>query len=434
MSQPPERQIALIALESHPDGDHWRVTEVEYSGGSALYGPALAALFPNALPVRRLNQAVLPGLEGESWHRAVWQLEGDGTGQGWRLPETLPTDLQPALHLALAPDPASRPLWQRRGGWAALMGWLDDELAAQELQRLGVPQVIKDWGISFLARVNTQGGAVYLKAVPDFFLREVAVTCALQHLLPGAAAPLLAADTRLGLMLLASAGHVLDDEQPDWFDLSTDSRTWTLDDSRAVLRHLARIQRGAEGLPLLASLPDHGPEWVLGQLPELFAGPLFLLGHPDGLTPAEAEALLALRPQLEAALARLACSPVPRTLGHGDLHEGNVLRQGDAFTVLDWSDASVSHPFLDGAARYLVPKRHREGAADAYLEAWSGLLPLGDLRDLLRDGALAGEVYRALGYTRGIQVHVADDEWQTAHLGHFRALLRLAAPEQAPLP
>ncbi len=431
MSLPPGLPITLIALESHPDGERWRVTEAACSDGSARYGPELAALVPGALPVRRLDQTELPGPEGATRHRTVWHLEGDGAGEGWQLPETLPANLQPALRLALAPEPEDRPHWQRRGGWAALMGWLDDELAAQELQRLGVPQVIKDWGISFLARVETQGGAVYLKAVPDFFLSEVAVTCALQRLLPGAAAPLLAAYTRLGRMLLASAGHVLDHGQPDWYDLSADSETWTLDDSRAVLRHLARVQRGAEGLSLLSSLPDHGPEWVLGQLPELFAGPLFLTGHPEGLTPAEAEALLALRPELEAALARLARSPVPRTLGHGDLHEGNMLRRGDTFTVLDWSDASVSHPFLDGAVRYLVPKLHREGAADAYLEAWSDLLPLGDLRNLLRDGALAGEVYRALGYTRGIQLHLADDEWQTAHLGHFRALLRLATEAES---
>ena len=74
-----------------------------------------------------------------------------------------------------------------------------------------------------------------------------------------------------------------------------------------------------------------------------------------------------------------------------------------------------------------MPEAQRTQAADAYLDAWTDLLPIVQLRALLQDGVLAGELYRALGYTEGIQPHVADDDWHSAHLHHFRALLRLAA-------
>ena len=427
----PVQQVYLTALELHPDGERFRLTTADYRG-NAFFGPALAAVVPGTTPLRRLEDDVLPDQDGLPQCRAVWLLEGDGEGDGWLILDDLPVEARVWARAALAPDPERRPHWQRRGGWAALMAWLDTELAAQGLERQGVPQVRKDWGISFLARVDTRSGAVYLKAVPDFFLREVAVTCALQHQRPGAAAPLLAADTARSLMLMRDAGVPLENGASGRAPPSPQGSGWTMGDSCALVRHLAGVQRDAETLPLLRTLPDHGPEWVLGHLPALLDGSLFLTGRPEGLTVEEGWQLLALRPRLEMALKRLAASPVPRTLGHGDLHGGNVVRAGDAFTLLDWSDACLSHPFLDGGPQYLVPEHQRAEAADAYLEAWAGLLPLPDLRALLRDGTLAGELYRVLGYTENIQPNVAadDHDWDTGHLYHFRALLRLAEQDQ----
>ena len=417
--------VELTALELHPDGHRLRLTHAEYAG-SAFYGPTLAELLPGATPIRRLSHEVFADEGGRHLRRAVWLLESDGHGDGWHTPARLPEDSQPWIQAALTPEPARRPHWQRRGGWAALLAWLDTELDAQGWARLAVPQVLKDGGISFLARVETTAGRVYLKTLPDFFRAEVGVTCALWHGLPGGAAPVLAADSVRHLLLLRDAGEPL-----SWAS-SSDPRSepgWTLDDSHALMRHLAAVQRGAESLPLLAGLPDHGPEWVLGHLPIVFSPGACRTGEPGGLSAEEAGQFLALRPWLEAALHRLAASPIARTLGHGDLHEGNGLRLGANFTLLAWSDASLSHPFLDGGPQYLVPHDHRREVAETYLEAWAEILPLPELRLLLRDGQLAGELYRALGYLLGIQLHVAPDDhdWEGAHLYHFRALLRLWA-------
>ena len=279
----PVQHVYLTALVVHPDGERYRLTSASYLG-STFFGPAMAAVVPGTTPVRRLKDEVLPDQDGLPQCRVVWLLEGDGEGDGWLTPDALPSDAQVWARTALAPDPARRPHWQRRGGWASLMAWLDTELAAQGLERLGVPQVRKDWGISFLARVDTRSGAVYLKAVPDFFLREVAVTCALQHQRPGAAAPLLAADTARGLMLMRDAGVPLENGASGRAPPSPQGSGWTMGDSCALMRHLAGVQRDAETLPLLRTLPDHGPEWVLGHLPALLDGSLFRTGRPEGLT------------------------------------------------------------------------------------------------------------------------------------------------------
>ncbi|MFC4455293.1 phosphotransferase family protein [Deinococcus sonorensis] len=425
--------VHLTALERHPGGPHLRLRTAVYRG-STLFGPALAEAAPGATPIRRLDAEVLPDHDGQPQRRVVWLLESDGGGDGWRTVDRLPVEAQGWAQAALAPDPPRRPPWQRRGGWAALMTWLDTALTTHDLERRGVPQVMKDWGISFLARVDTPRGAVYLKAVPAFFHAEVTVTSALQHQPTGAAAPLLAADPARCLMLMRDAGDPLENGASGRAATLPQDTGWTMDDSRALLRHLAHVQRAAEHTPLLQTLPDHGPEWVLGHLPRLLDGTHFLTGRPDGLTATEGRHLQALAPRLEAALRRLAASPLPRTLVHGDLHGGNVVRAGPHFTLLDWSDASLSHPFLDGGPQYLVPHHQRAEAADAYLEAWADLLPQADLRALLYDGVLAGELARVLGYTEHIQPNVAadDHDWDTSHLFHFRALLQLGEEDLQP--
>lgn len=275
---------------------------------------------------------------------------------------------------------------------------------------MGEATVLKHWQISLLWQVETTGGRVYFKAVPDFFGREVRVTPRLAAELPGAAPPVLAADEERGFLLLKGAGQT-----QDALDLP------------ALMRHLAWVQR--RSLPLLSHLPlqDRSPNFLRARLDDLFSDACLLPGEEGGLSAGEAATLRAQRPELEAALARLAASPLPLTLGHGDLHGGNVVVDGAGrFTVLDWSDACRLHPFLDANAAYFAqaPAEAVEEAHAAYLDAWTDLLPPDELRALHADGLRAGELLRALGYVDGIQPHVEDRaEWHGAHLYHLRKLL-----------
>lgn len=345
------------------------------------------------------------GEDGVTRATCTWQLFAPD------LPDaaSVPDELRELAKTALTP---TRTPWFQTDWHAGALSWLDEELAAQGRPRTGDPVVLKHWQISVLWRVPTSQGDVYFKAVPDFFAREVTVTCALSGV-PGAAPPVLAADTRRGLLLLDGCGEAGGDPA-------------------AVLRQLARVQRAA--LPLLPelNLRQRGPVYLLARLDALLSdaslhadehGP-----HPAALTAEEAATLRARRPDLQAALERLRVSPVPLTLGHGDLHGGNVTTHGDQVTLLDWSDASLTHPFLDANPAYLCPDgtdpATLDAARDAYLHEWTDLAPLDTLRALHADALLAGELYRALGYADGIQDAVEDRrEWRGAHLGHLRRLL-----------
>lgn len=411
MTQPVRRETTLHLLLTQPGetGVACRTLTVDHPVyfGEHVLEAARAADVEGWLGRRLAFTRQGVGEDGVTRATCAWQLFTSDLPGAAPLPDGL-------RELADAARTPTRTPWFGPHWHAGALAWLDEELAAQDRPRTGEPVVLKHWQISLLWRVPTRRGDVYVKAVPDFFAREVTVTCALSGV-PGAAPPVLAADTRRGLLLLDGCGEAGGDPA-------------------AVLRQLARVQRAT--LPLLPELelPDRGPAYLLAQLDALVSdaslhadehGP-----HPDALTPEEAATLRARRPELEAALERLRASPIPLTLGHGDLHGGNVTTHGDQVTLLDWSDASLTHPSLDANPAYLCPDGSDpdpavlEAARDAYLREWADLAPPDDLRALHADATLAAEIYRALGYADGIQGAVEDRrEWRGTHLWHLRRLL-----------
>ncbi len=44
--------------------------------------------------------------------------------------------------------------------------------------------------------------------------------------------------------------------------------------------------------------------------------------------------------------AELAAFGIPKSLNHGDFHDGNVLIKNGRITFFDWGDADVTHPFV----------------------------------------------------------------------------------------
>ncbi|PTA68843.1 phosphotransferase [Deinococcus arcticus] len=408
LHQPTRRQTTLHLLLTH--------------GGVAAHH-TLTVHTPTYYGQHVLDAARAAGLDGWLGRRLAFSPQGTAGGVTraecvWHLHSAAP------LGPAAAPDeaPARAIGWRQAAlslppptpwfhrSWRALaLEWLDTELAAQGLSRTGGPEVLKHWQISLLWRVPTTGGQVYFKAAPEFFAREVHLTPVLARELVGAAPGVLAADTARGFLLLADAGE-----------------TGT-DDLEGLMRHLAAVQRASRPLLPRLALRDRGPGYLRRWWPRLLGDEVLLVGQPGGLTPAEAAALRGRHTELDAALARLAASSLPPTLGHGDLHSGNVATQGGAFTLLDWSDACCTHPFLDAQPASLAPDATPgalAAARDAYLAAWTDCAPLDELRALHSDAALAGELLRALGYVDGIQGAVADKtEWHGVHLDHLRRLL-----------
>ena len=75
----------------------------------------------------------------------------------------------------------------------------------------------------------------------------------------------------------------------------------------------------------------------------------------------------------------LASHGVPETVQHDDLHMANVYAQGDRLRVLDWGDASISHPFASLVVTFRFLEEINklptgdpwfDRLRDAYLEPW----------------------------------------------------------------
>ena len=92
-------------------------------------------------------------------------------------------------------------------------------------------------------------------------------------------------------------------------------------------------------------------------------------GNSEGLTRAEVTALRARIPILVDACHELADSGVPDSLEHGDLTADEVILGEMGPVFLDWSDGSITHPFLSGASLLADGVAGGDGAG-AYLGPW----------------------------------------------------------------
>lgn len=147
------------------------------------------------------------------------------------------------------------------------------------------------------------------------------------------------------------------------------------------------------------------------------------------LDPGERAALREGEAELAAAVRELYACGLPVVLSHGDLHLDNVASGGQDVVFLDWTDACLSHPFLDAAhlARSAA-EEHPEGGEEvwaAFLPAWRAVAPTADLDRARRIAPRVDAVFQAVSY-EGIlrateQGSVHDMEGVQAHL--LRSLL-----------
>ncbi|HVE64597.1 MAG TPA: phosphotransferase [Mycobacteriales bacterium] len=311
--------------------------------------------------------------------------------------------------------------WTDPAWLASVTAWIEDRLAENGASITGPVEQPHLYFWSTALRVPTSSGVMWCKAMhPDgAFEARLAPDLAAGH--PDVLAAVVAADPDRGWLLTRDAGVRLRDAE----EFSV--RRWC-----DVLARYAQLQLDlaphASG-QLALGVPDLRP----ASLPELLRAavdsPLLQAGGVAELDPPTTAAVDRALPVFDALCAQLADSPVPVSLQHDDLHDGNVFVDGPRLTFLDWGDACLTHPFhtltvttRSLAHRHSLPPGGPEitRLVDAYLEPWTAVT---DRPTLLADADAArrtGVVQRALSWFRLVAAmpdHVAREHGDTVPYG-----------------
>jgi hypothetical protein len=303
--------------------------------------------------------------------------------------------------------------WYVQGWRARTAAWMADRLAARGRSLTEGPRVVHSGPVGVVLRAETTSGPVFHKAPIPHFAREPAILETLARGTPGWVPEVLAADPGVGALMAPMGGRELADDPPEtWgrglhrlaeLQISWTSRSSELVAAGAPERDLTELASHVEKMgmvfdELVRLEPDDWPAW-----PGLAAG-------------------------LRDRILSLGASPIPRALVHGDLHPGNVQVDGETVRLFDWSDAAISHPFVDLAVylRHLPTPAERRRMVDAYLEPWAVGYERAALERAAAEALVVGAVYQVATYLALVPALDLRDRWQYEHAAPrwLRAALR----------
>ena len=282
---------------------------------------------------------------------------------------------------------------------------------------------IRTWEFSCVLRVQTDQAELYFKALPCSYAHEPRLAQHLTERHPDFVPEVVAMNEReRWLLMRACRGRCLESGAP----LSA----W----ERAAAAYAELQVAAAAHAPRLAVLGcrQRGPLELRADLGPLFADDPSLLGPAVRTHHGALRGLRQLRPSLEAACDELAASGLPLTLEHGDLWSSNVYVGDDQVGFIDWTDASLSHPFfslmpfvqsVQWDPRVNTVPGARERIIDRYLEPWTSYAPQARLRRALALARPLAALHIAITYWRDIpQPHL---QWWMPRMVPFFARLAL---------
>jgi hypothetical protein len=212
-------------------------------------------------------------------------------------------------------------------------------------------------------RVPLADGVAWFKACGAVQAFEPRLSAELFARWPDRVAEVLGHDEERAWLLLADAGTPMR-------VAGNPPETWLV-----VLPLYAELQRG-EAVHMRDHLAHGVPDLRVAKLPARYED---FLQHDLPLERDEISRLRAFAPRFAELCGELVAHGLPETVQHDDLHHANVYAQGERLRVLDWGDASISHPFASLVETFRFLEEINElppddpwfaRLRDAYLEAW----------------------------------------------------------------
>jgi len=274
----------------------------------------------------------------------------------------------------------------------AAEAWLRETLGDRRIAVTGPIELVHSRPWSMVFRVPTGDSALFLKICAATQVQEPRVIELVARESPDLVPGFVARHPIEAWVILRDGGARLRQVMPGVEQLAV----W-----RALLPRYAELQRsllGREAELLATGLPDRRVDRIVG---------LFERVLDDGRWSPDAprSRVRAILPAIGRACAELGAIGIGASLDHDDLHDHNVLIHGDRPVIIDWGDASLTHPFLTLAVTERFAAEAAGVAADApeiralreaYLEPWTGLAPAHALRRGADIGSALGKITAGL--------------------------------------
>ncbi|GII46705.1 hypothetical protein Psi02_31290 [Planotetraspora silvatica] len=300
------------------------------------------------VPVLVLRLLSVDGGEGGRDGHVTYHIEALERPAPGRL-TALPVD-----QASLTKPEALRSPWAGMKGLREMLTWASGALATAGRPVTGPVEQHKTWNLAGLFRLPTDQGPVWLKTTPRFAADEAGVIAAFARVDPGLVPAVIA----------AGEGRVLLEHLPGEDCWQASPETITSAVSRLVAAQAA-VAGLADGLP--PDLCDRRTPVIAEQARELLAGQVARELTADELR--AARALVERWPALDE------CG-LPDTLVHGDFHPGNWRADGGPPVVVDFADAHLGNPVLDGLRVCdFLPEATQAAATRAWIDAWELQVP-----------------------------------------------------------
>ena len=298
----------------------------------------------------------------------------------------------PDSRRAVIDEPQLLP-WEEPGWFDRVESWVEIELDRLGLEPQRKLELVRTRPWAAVARVATSAGDVWFKEPAPSLAFEPALTVAVSRRRPAFTPEVLM--TEGTWTLTRDAGPQLrtvvkrGEPAPSWDEL-------------LPLYAELQIELASDAQELVAlGTPDKRPAMVLAA----YSGLVERVGRHNSL---DIKRLQALAPALESLTDALA-SPLPATLIHEEFHESNVFVRDGRARLLDWGEATVSHPFAGLVntlrdirfRRRLKPNgREMRRLRSVYLEPWTSFGSPRELSQLFDRGYVLGALCRALTWDR----------------------------------
>ncbi|WP_076538590.1 phosphotransferase family protein [Shewanella sp. UCD-KL21] len=321
-----------------------------------------------------------------------------------------------ANEITTAKAAAAKQTWQLPDWPKSANAWVKSVLLANNIEPIGELVEVKCWALGQVLKHATTEGDVYFKATAHLplFSNESQVAQRLSQLFPQHSATVITIDADKQWLLASDFGAALEETVPlsVWADafnafaklqIASSQQLDALSASGCLTRDISQLPQQLSTIFNDSSIMSRLPESITAQPQHCHS------------------ALIAL----QQAISALQQYHLPNTLVHSDLHIENVAQVNGEYVFFDWSDACISHPFIDGTYLFrMPPSADKQQVIEAYLAQWRQFQPLPKLKQAWSMAEVVCYAHQAVSYAQMInrlpQQHIKD--LQAAFENAFRRL------------